>query len=143
MQCCHAGEGRGWLFRISRLLFGAWFLFSGVEFFLPLGLQPLGHEVLARELTLALIHSGLFAWVKITEIVVGGLVLINRGVLPAALAVVPGTVVIVYWNLGLEHGWIELAFGLATPLLNLILLFPFRDRLIALLIWKAEPFPAK
>lgn len=131
------------LFTISRLLFGAWFLFSGAEFFLPLGLQPLGHEALAREFTLALIHSGLFTWVKVTEIVVGGLVLINRGVLPAALAVIPLTVVIVYWNLVLEHGWIELAFGLATPLLNLILLIPFRDRLMSLLVWRAELFPGR
>ncbi len=132
-----------WLYVVSRILFGAWFFFSGIEFFLPLNLQPLGHTPLAREFTLALIHSGLFAWVKVTEIVVGALVLINRGVLPAALAVLPLTVVIVYWNLVLEHGAIELAFGLATPLLNFILLVPFRDRLLSLLVWKAEPFPVK
>jgi uncharacterized membrane protein YphA (DoxX/SURF4 family) len=126
-------------FTVARFVFGAWFLFSGVEYFTPFDLQPLGTTPLAREFTLALIHSGLFAWIKAMEVVVGVLMLINRGILPAALACVPLTAVIGYWNFVLEPGIVEYAFGIATILCNAILLWPFRDRLTPLLQWKAEP----
>ncbi len=67
-------------YTIARIIFGAWFLFSGAEYFTNLGIQPLGTTPLAQEFTLALIHSGLFAWIKVMELVVGALVLANRGV---------------------------------------------------------------
>lgn len=125
-------------YTIARLAFGAWFLFSGVEYFLPLGLQPLGKTALAQEFTLAMIHSGLFAWIKIIEVIVGILTLINRGILPAALACAPLTVVIAYWNFVLDPGVVEYSFGLATILCNAILIWPFRERLWPLLLWKAD-----
>ncbi len=126
-------------YHISRIIFGAWFLFSGVEFFLPqLGLQPLGNHPLSIELTLALIHSGLFFWVKVVEVIVGALLLINRAVLPANLAVLPLTVVIAYWNLVLEFGLVEWTFGILTIVFNLAMLWPFRARIFALLDWKTH-----
>lgn len=127
-------------YTIARLVFGAWFLFSGVEYFLPrLGLQPLGKTPLAQEFTLAMIHSGLFAWIKLIEIVVGVLALINRGILPAALACAPLTVVIAYWNFVLDPGAVEYSFGIATIVCNAILIWPYRARLWSLLLWKADP----
>lgn len=127
------------LYHLSRVIFGSWFLFSGVEFFLPLGLQPLGHHPLSIELTLALIHSGLFTWVKVIEIVVGLLVLANRFMLAANLAVFPLTIVIVYWNLVLEFGLVEWSFGIATLTFNLVMLWPYRAKVLALLDWKPAP----
>ena len=128
----------GWTagFTLARLVFGAWFLFSGAEYFSPFDLQPLGNTPLAREFTLALIHSGLFAWIKVLEIIVGILVLINRAILPAALATAPVTVVIAYWNFVLDPGPIEYAFGAATIALNATLLWPYRSDLIPLLRWR-------
>lgn len=126
-------------YTIARLVFGAWFLFSGGEYFLPgLGLQPLGKTPLAREFTLALIHSGLFAWIKAVEVIVGALALINRGILPAALACAPLTVVIAYWNFVLDPGLVEYSFGIVTIVCNAILIWPFRDHLWPLLRWKAD-----
>ncbi len=124
-------------YTIARLLFGAWFLFSGAEYFTPFNLQPLGTTAIAQEFTLALIHSGLFAWIKVIEFVVGALVLANRGVFTAAVACVPLTVVIAYWNFVLDPGLVPDLFGIATIGLNAILIWPNRDRLWPLLLWKS------
>lgn len=123
-------------FMIVRLVFGAWFLFSGAEYFSPFDLQPLGNTPLAKEFTLALIHSGLFAWIKAMEIVIGVLLLINRAILPAALATAPLTVVIAYWNFVLDPDVVEYLFGTATVACNAVLLWPYRSELIALLRWR-------
>jgi uncharacterized membrane protein YphA (DoxX/SURF4 family) len=125
-------------YTITRILFGAWFLFSGVEYFLPLGLQPLGNTPLAKEFTLALIHSGLFAWIKVIEIIIGLLALINRGVLPAALACLPLTAIIAYWNFVLDPGLVEYSFGIATIICNALLIWPFRERVWPLLLWHSK-----
>ena len=127
-------------YTVARLLFGAWFLFSGAEYFSPFDLQPLGNTPLAREFTLALIHSGLFAGIKVMEVVVGLLMLANRAVLPAALAVAPVTVVICYWNFVLDPGVVEYIFGLLTALCNAVMIWPWRERLWPLFVWKS-PLP--
>jgi len=123
-------------YTIARLIFGGWFLCSGIEYFTPFDIQPLGTTPLAHEFTLAMIHSGLFAWIKAMEIVIGALILINRGVLPAALACAPLTVVIAYWNFVLEPGVVEYVFGILTVALNALLLWPYRERLTGLLVWR-------
>jgi hypothetical protein len=120
----------------ARIVFGGWFLFSGIEYFTPFHLQPLGNTPLAHEFTMALIHSGLFAVIKVMEVVIGALILINRGVLPAALACAPLTVVIAWWNFVLEPGVVEYVFGIATILLNALFLWPYRAQLIGLLVWR-------
>lgn len=129
-------ERRSITFTVTRIIFGAWFLFSGAEYFSPFDLQPLGNTPLAREFTLALIHSGLFAWIKVMEVVVGLLLLINRAVLPSALAIAPVTVIIAYWNFVLDPGVIEYIFGVATVVFNTILLWPYRALLLSLLKWR-------
>lgn len=123
-------------FTIARVVFGAWFLFSGIEYFSPFDLQPLGNTPIAREFTLALIHSGLFAWIKIIEVIAGALILFNRAVLPSAATVAPISVVIAYWNFVLDPGIIEYVFGALTILFNAILLWPYRALLIPILRWR-------
>lgn len=124
-------------YTLVRIVFGLWFLFSGVEYFTPFELQPLGNTPLAREFTLALIHSGLFAIIKLMEIVIGALVLANRGMLPALLACVPLTAVIGYWNFVLDPGVVEYVFGVVTIASNAILLWPYRCHLSPLLRWQS------
>ncbi len=119
----------------ARIVFGAWFPFWGVEYFTDLGIQP----PLAREFTLALIHSHLFALVKAMEITIGAACLANSCVLLAMTACLPITVVIVWCNLVLEPGPVEIASGLVTPPLNLVLLWPFRDLLRQLLLPRRQP----
>jgi len=125
-------------YTIARIIFGLWFLFSGAEYFTNLGIQPLGTTAIAREFTLALIHSGLFAYIKVMEVVIGALVLANRGVFTAGLACLPLTAVIAYWNFVLDPGLIPDLFGIATIAFNLILIWPERERLWPLLVWKSD-----
>lgn len=124
------------LYTATRVVFGAWFLFSGAEYFSPFDLQPLGNTPLAREFTLALIHSGLFAIIKFMEVVIGALLLLNRAILPASLATAPLTVVIAYWNFVLDPGIVEYVFGALTVIMNAVLLWPYRLELFALVRWQ-------
>lgn len=119
-----------------RLIFGLWFTGAGLEFFLPYNLQPLGQSALAQQFTLALIHSGLMILVKIIELVAGLFILANRGVLPAALAALPISVVVSYWNIILDPLPADFFFGVMTPLFNLILLLPYRAELTRLWVWR-------
>ncbi|WP_205466724.1 hypothetical protein [Novosphingobium sp. BW1] len=114
------------LYHASRWIFGLWYLFSGVEYFTPFELQPLGNTPLGQEFTLALIHSGLFAWIKVAEIAIAVLVLANRMMPLVAAAAVPLTVVIAYWNFALEWGVVEVIFGALTIFFNAVLLWPYR-----------------
>ncbi len=50
----------------------------------------------------------------------------------------PLTVVIAYWNFVLDPGLIPDLFGIATIALNAILIWPNRERLWPLLLWKSE-----
>jgi uncharacterized membrane protein YphA (DoxX/SURF4 family) len=126
-------------YHLSRLIFGLWYLFSGVEFFTPFNLQPLGHTPLGQEFTLALIHSGIFAWIKVLEIVIALLVLADRLMPLVAVAAVPLTAVIAYWNFALEWGVIEVIFGALTVIFNAALLWPYRAFYLPVLTaWKGH-----
>ena len=48
----------------------------------------------------------------------------------------PVSVVVAYWNFVLEPGVVEWAFGAATLAMNAILLWPYRERLMTLLVWR-------
>lgn len=114
------------LYHVSRIIYGGWYLFSGIEYFLPYNLQPLGNTPLGQEFTLALIHSGLFTWIKILEIVIAVAVLADRMMPLMAAASVPLTIVIAYWNFVLEWGVVEVVFGALTIVFNAALLWPYR-----------------
>ncbi|MBT2188230.1 DoxX family membrane protein [Sphingobium nicotianae] len=123
-------------YTIVRLIFGAWFTYAGIEYFLP-NLQPFGTTAIAQQFTHALVDSGLMLIVKLMELAAGVLILANRAVLPAALAILPISVVIAFWNIVLDPAPpVGYAFGVVTPLFNLILLWPYRERLGTLLVWK-------
>jgi len=113
-------------YHVSRIVYGGWYLFSGIEYFLPYDLQPLGNTPLGQEFTLALIHSGLFTWIKIAEIAIAVAVLADRAMPLAAAASVPLTIVIAYWNFVLEWGVVEVVFGTLTIVFNAALLWPYR-----------------
>lgn len=126
------------LYHTSRIIYGLWYLISGIEYFLPYDLQPLGNTPLGQEFTLALIHSGLFAWIKIAEIAIAIAVLADRMMPLTAAASVPLTIVIWYWNFVLEWGVVEVIFGTLTVLFNAILLWPYRAYYWPILLaWKA------
>ena len=54
-------------------------------------------------------------------------------------ATAPITFVIGYWNFILEPGIVEYVFGVATVVLNLFLLWPYRAYWLPMIVWKAKP----
>jgi uncharacterized membrane protein YphA (DoxX/SURF4 family) len=128
-----------WIYHLSRLIFGGWWLYSGVMPFIDPAWQPLGQEQAARDFTIALIDSGLMTWVKIAEIALGILILANRMMVFAAIAIVPINFVILYWNFVLDEGAVEYTFGVLTVLFNIILLWPWRRYYWRLFTWRGRP----
>ncbi len=125
-----------WIYHLTRLVFGGWWLFSGLMHFLWPELQPLGDEPAAIDFTLALMASGLFDVIKVLEIVLGVLILANRAMPLAMLVLIPINVVIVYWNFVLDEGLVEWTFGALSILFNIILAWPWRRYFWPLLVWR-------
>ncbi len=128
-----------WLYHASRVIFGGWWVYSGVMPFIDPAWQPLGQEQAALDFSLAMIDSGLMTWVKVAEIVFGLLILANRLMPLSVIAIAPINFVIVYWNFVLDEGVIEYVFGALTIVFNVVLAWPWRHYLAPLLIWRGSP----
>ncbi|HMO67776.1 MAG TPA: hypothetical protein PKD92_08120 [Novosphingobium sp.] len=122
-----------------RVLFGIWNLFFGIVFFFNWPIpQPMGHGDLTPMLNQALIDTGLFAVVKVIEIVVGLLLIFNRAV-PLALCVYfPVTVVIFIVNMFLEDfGWFGPFIAVVYAGVHLFLFWVYRRYYQPMLVWNA------
>ncbi len=128
-----------YLYHFSRIVFGAWWVYSGTMPFIDPAWQPLGQEQAAIDFSLAMIASGLMVWVKVAEIAFGLLILANRLMPLAAIAVLPINFVIVYWNFVLDEGVIEYVFGGLTILFNGVFLWVWRHYYWQLLSWSGTP----
>jgi hypothetical protein len=126
-------------YHVCRILFGAWFLFSGLWHFLWPWLQPMGDEPAAIAFTKAMLASGLFDWVKAIEVVTGVMILLNRAMPLTILAIVPLNLVIVYWNFVLDRGIVEWSFGSFTIVANALLAWPWRRYFWPLFVWRGRP----
>ncbi len=111
----------------GRLIFGAWMLINGINyFFVSLYPMPVGHEPLAVQLMTGLVNSHLLDVVVAIELVAGALILIGVFV-PAALCVVmPLSVCAAFWAL-LDHQPLSLLLGLAAIALNGLLMLSYID----------------
>lgn len=127
-----------WLYHASRLIFGGWWLFSGLMHFLWPQLQPLGTSPEAIDFTLALMDSGLFDVIKVLEVALGIAILADRAMPLAVLAIAPINVVIIYWNFVLDEGLVEYTFGALTLAFNAILAWPWRHYFQPLLVWRGS-----
>jgi hypothetical protein len=123
-------------YHVCRLIFGLWFVYAGAEYFLPQFVQPLGESAQAQAFTVAMIESGLFAWVKAAEFVSGVLCLANRWMAFIVPATLPISIAVAYWNFVLEGGFVPFLFGIVTLGLNLALLWPWRKLYRPLFAWK-------
>lgn len=128
-----------YVYHASRVIFGAWWLFSGLMHFLWPQLQPLGDEQPAIDFTLALMASGLFDWIKVIEVILGVTMLLNRAMPLTILALVPLNIVIVYWNFVLDEGAVEWTFGALSIAFNAILAWAWRRYFWQLFVWKGAP----
>ncbi|MEJ0004884.1 MAG: DUF805 domain-containing protein [Steroidobacteraceae bacterium] len=113
---------------LGRLIFGAWMLADGVNyFFLPLWSMPTGHEPLAVQLMASLQHSGLFGVAMAIQLVTGALILAGLLVPVALCVVMPVSTCAVFWAVILDHQALEAVLALAGFALNGLLMLAYID----------------
>jgi uncharacterized membrane protein YhaH (DUF805 family)/uncharacterized membrane protein YphA (DoxX/SURF4 family) len=124
-----------------RLLFAAWMIPAGVNHFIRIFPQPMGNQLLSKELISALIDSNLFDLVKLVELVAGIGVLTGIYAPLAVLICVPVSFCVFFWDAPLE-GWASRAarFGYATLLSNLLLCVAYVKSYASLFVprWSAQ-----
>ena len=124
-----------------RIVFGAWNLFFGLVFFFEFIPQPMGHGELTPYLNQTLIDTHLFHVVKVIEIIVGILLLLNRAV-PLMLCVYfPITVVIFIVNLFLEEFALGPMIAFIYLFVHLFLFWAYRGYYLPMLAWRASVTP--
>ena len=124
---------------VLRVLFGAWNLFFGLVFFFEFIPQPMGHGPMTPYLNQTLIDTHLFHVVKVIEIIVGVLLIINRAV-PFSLCVYfPITVVIFIVNLFLEEFALGPMIAFIYLFVHLYLFWAYRSYYLPMLAWQAIP----
>lgn len=128
-----------WVYHVSRVIFGGWWLYSGLMHFLVPSWQPLGQEQAAIDFTVALIDSGLFEWIKAIEVILGITLLANRFMPATIIALTPINIVILYWNFVLDEGVVEYVFGALSAIFNLVIAWPYRALFWPLLGWNPKP----
>ncbi len=112
----------------GRLVFGAWMLVNGINyFFVSLYPQPTGHEPLAILLMTALVHSKLFDVAMLIQLVTGALILVGVLVPLALCVVMPISVCALYWSVILEHRPLGAVLALAAFALNGLLMLAYID----------------
>ena len=112
----------------GRLIFGAWMLASGANyFFFSLWPMPAGHEPLAIQLMAALTHSGLLGVAMTIQLVTGALILTGF-FLPVALCVVmPISTCALFWSVVLERQPLGMLLAVAAFGLNGLLMLAYLD----------------
>jgi uncharacterized membrane protein YhaH (DUF805 family) len=112
----------------ARLVFGAWMLANGVNyFFVALYPGPTGHEPLAAQLMAALVHSRLIDVAMVIQLVTGALILAGVFVPLALCVVMPISVCALYWSLVLEHRPLGAVLSIAAFGLNGLLMLAYID----------------
>ena len=124
---------------VAQTLFGAWFLLHGINYWVHVFPQPRGGTGPSNEFLSILITTGLFAWVKAIEVVVAVALLLHRFVPLAIVAGFPVTLVIVHFNLALNHDLFHTITGFTILLVNGIIALGYMHSFRGLLAWNAGP----
>lgn len=113
---------------VARLMFGAWMLGSGLNFFF-LDVYPLssGHTPLAVQLMTALIDSRLLDVAMAIQMIAGALILAGLLVPFGLCTVMPVSVCAAFWAVLLEQEPLGAALALVAVGLNALLLLAYLD----------------
>jgi uncharacterized membrane protein YhaH (DUF805 family) len=122
-----ASGGGKQLVLVLRLIFGAWMVVTGINyFFVSLYPMPTAHTPLAMQLLSGVVNSHLLDVVVGIQLVTGALILVGVFV-PAALCVVmPLSVCVAFWAL-LDHQPLNLLLGFGALALNGLLMLAYID----------------
>ena len=127
----------GYLVLATQTFFGAWFLIHGLNYFLEFFRQPPGGSGLSHEFIGIMIKSGLFAWIKAIEVLIGLLLLSHRFVPLAVVAAFPITLVIVYVNFFMNRDTFGVVAGSVTLAANTLLASGYLEAYSSMLAYKA------
>lgn len=123
---------------IVRIIFGAWWLYSGLNHWFHFFEQPYGDTEVAIEFTKALESSGMLTIVKVLEVIQGVFILWGR-LMPLNLAsALPLTLVIAHWNLVLTPGPVEIVFGVLTVAMHGFLMLAYWDQYKPMFAWNPD-----
>jgi hypothetical protein len=112
----------------ARLLFGAWMLISGLNFFLlHLYPMPTGHEPLAVQLMTALVHSELLNVAMAIQLITGALILAGLLVPLALCVVMPISTCAAFWAVILEREPVGAILALIALALNGLLMLAYLE----------------
>jgi|GEM_PF-516261 len=110
----------------GRLIFGAWMLASGINyFFASFYPMPAGQEPLAVQLMTALADSRLLDVAMAIQLVTGALILVGLLVPLALCVVMPISVCAAYWAVILDHQPLGIVLALAAVALNGLLMLAY------------------
>jgi uncharacterized membrane protein YhaH (DUF805 family) len=112
---------------VARLIFGAWMLANGANYFYSLWPVPSGHEPLAALLMTALVHSRLLDVAMVIQLVTGALILTGFFVPLALCVVMPISTCALYWSVVLDHQLLGAVLALAAFALNGLLMLAHVD----------------
>jgi uncharacterized membrane protein YhaH (DUF805 family)/uncharacterized membrane protein YphA (DoxX/SURF4 family) len=114
------------LILVGRLIFGAWMLASGINyFFFSIWPQPTGHEPLAIQLMSALVDSRLLNVAMVIQLVTGALILTGLFVPVALCVVMPISTCALFWSVILDHQPLGTVLALAAFALNGLLMLGY------------------
>ena len=88
-----------------RLIYAAWMIPAGLNHFIRLYPQPIGNQPLSIETFTALLDSGLFTFVKATELLAGIAVLLGIRLPLMLIVVLPVSFTVWYWDTELQGWW--------------------------------------
>jgi hypothetical protein len=126
--------------RVIRIIFGAHFLFNGLNFFIHFFNIPPPHNPGALAFMGSLIQSGMFNIVKTVEVVTGIAILGNLYVPLALVIAFPVALGVAYVDIVLIGTWFGgWVLGLGTVGLNAALLLAYLRYYRPLLVARSEP----
>jgi uncharacterized membrane protein YphA (DoxX/SURF4 family) len=123
---------------VGRVALGVWFIIGGLNYWLLFLPQPIGATEVARQFTMALIDSHLFAVVKAIEVLAGACILLDLYTPLMLVALLPISVVIFFWDVMLDRETVELTFGPLVLLVNGLLMLAYYDYYRPMLVCRAR-----
>lgn len=123
----------------ARILLGVWMIINGLNHFVPIFPQPLGSNPFSSDLMVTLIETGLFDIVKIVELIGGVLLIVNRFVPLALVALLPVSAVVYYNAAVLQGKWYEVLYmGTGCFYLNLLVMCGYLKHYLPMMRVDAE-----
>ena len=127
-----------YLLVFMRLMLGAWMILNGLNHFMFVFPQPMGHTQVAGELMVSLIETGLFGLVKVTEIFIGVALILDWFVPLALAASLPISTVIWYNRVWLDGTGIDWSMGNGCFFFTLVLLVAYLPHYLPMMSARSE-----